>query len=135
MTLSDEVRELLVIAAKDAARNAYAPYSNFKVGAALVNDNDQIFAGANVENASYGLTVCAERNAIFSSIAEGNRSLKAILVYTPNEEPVTPCGACRQVIREFSDKALILSICNTDKRMETRIDRLLPMPFGRENTE
>lgn len=130
MKLSTSAFQALKEAAKEASEQAYAPYSKFVVGAAFLGDNGTIHAGANVENASYGLTVCAERNAIFSSIAKGNRSIRAMVIYTPTAGPTAPCGACRQVIREFSASAEIISICDTDRTIETTISELLPDAFG-----
>jgi len=128
--LNTSAFQALEKAAKEASRSAYAPYSKFVVGAAFLGDDGAIYAGANVENASYGLTVCAERNAIFSSIAKGNRSIRAMVIYTPTAGPTAPCGACRQVIREFSENAEIISICDTDRAIETTISELLPDAFG-----
>src|SRR5262245_4845723 len=91
----------LVRAARAAARNAYAPASRFTVGAALLGGDGRIYRGCNVENASYGLTICAERNAAFHAVAEGCREHVAIAVWTPLREPASPCGACRQVLYEF----------------------------------
>lgn len=88
-------------AAKNAAANAYAPYSNFTVGAALNCEDGEIIAGCNMENASYGLTTCAERNAFATAIAQGKRNFSSIVIYTPLKKLVAPCGACRQVIAEF----------------------------------
>jgi cytidine deaminase len=99
--------------AREAARRAYAPYSSFAVGAAVLGESGAIHAGANVENASYGLSICAERNAIFRAVAEGERTIRAVCVYTPTPLPSTPCGACRQVIFEFGAEALI--VCCTDE--------------------
>ena len=87
--------------------NAYCRYSKFRVGAAVLSDDDKIFAGCNVENASYGLTICAERNAIFQAVAKGelsnDRKIKAVVIVTSAEEVTAPCGACRQVIYEFCE--------------------------------
>ena len=93
----------LKTAARLAAANAYAPYSKFRVGAAILTASGKIHAGCNVENASYGLTNCAERTAIFGAVAAGGPKLKlaCVVVYTPTSKPTAPCGACRQVIYEF----------------------------------
>ena len=123
----------LEAAAKAAARHSYSPYSKFPVGAAVMTGDGRLFSGTNVENASFGRSNCAERTAIFSAIAAGARSLSAIVVYTPTPAPVTPCGACRQVIREFGANALFTSICDTDKRIELTLEDLLPNSFGPEN--
>lgn len=93
-------RELLE-KAKDVSHNAYVPYSKFKVGACVLTEDGSTFSGCNFENASYGLTICAERNAIGTAIANGHTKLKAIAIYSPNEDNCVPCGACRQVMTEF----------------------------------
>jgi cytidine deaminase len=88
--------------AREAAEAAYAPYSKFRVGAALVSEDGTVFSGCNVENRSFGLTICAERNALVQGIARGKRSFTALAIFTPDsEDPVGPCGACRQVLSEF----------------------------------
>ena len=117
-------------AARAAARGAYAPYSKFRVGAAVLGGSGKIYSGCNVENASYGLCNCAERTAIFSAVASGERKVRAVIVYTPTIAPTMPCGACRQVINEFGPTATIVSICNRAARIETTLDRLLPEAFG-----
>lgn len=93
-------RELLD-KAKEVSQNAYVPYSKFKVGACVLTEDDSTFCGCNFENASYGLTICAERNAIGTAIANGHTRIKAIAIYSPNEDNCVPCGACRQVMTEF----------------------------------
>ena len=95
------VHKELIDAARKAADNAYAPYSNFRVGAAVKCSSGDVFAGCNVENASYGLTMCAERNAIFAAVAQGHQSFDTLMVYSPLKSLISPCGACRQVIVEF----------------------------------
>jgi len=129
-TLSPSVRRRLEKTARTAAKSAYAPYSKFRVGAAVLTGSGKIFSGCNVENASYGLCNCAERTAIFSAIAAGERKLKAIMVYTPTPLANMPCGACRQVINEFGPEALVSSICDSASRIETTIPALLPAAFG-----
>ncbi len=94
----------------EVSKNAYAPYSKFPVGACILTDTDNIYCGCNFENASYGLTICAERNAIGSAVANGDRIVKAIAIYSPNQDNCTPCGACRQVLYEFSNKNLGLDV-------------------------
>ena len=93
--------EQLLVAARDAATRAYVPYSKFPVGAALLTDDGTVITGCNVENVSYGLTVCAERTAIFKAASDGHRKVVAIAVTAPRLAAVTPCGACRQVLHEF----------------------------------
>jgi cytidine deaminase len=116
--------------ARAAARRAYAPYSNFRVGAAVLGGTGKIYAGCNVENASYGLCNCAERTAIFSAAAAGERKVRAVVVYTPTATPTMPCGACRQVINEFGPAAMVVSICDRAGRIETTLTQLLPEAFG-----
>lgn len=123
----------LTRAAKLAAKKAYAPYSKFRVGAAVLASSGKIYTGCNVENASYGLTSCAERNAIFAAVGAGDAQLLAVLIYTPTSTATAPCGACRQVIREFGATAAIISVCDSDARIETTLDVLLPQSFGPEN--
>jgi len=120
-------------AARAAAGRAYAPYSQFSVGAAVLGASGKIHAGCNVENASYGLTSCAERNAVFAAVAAGERAIKAVAIYTPTAEPTAPCGACRQVIREFGPNVLVVSVCKGKVRTETTLAELLPDSFGPES--
>jgi len=117
--------------ARAAAQHAYAPYSGFRVGAAILASNGEIHAGANVENASIGLTICAERNAVFQAIAHGVRSIEVLVVYTPTALATTPCGACRQVLHEFGPEALVVC-CTDDAAAERRysLSELLPDAFG-----
>jgi cytidine deaminase len=123
----------LVRVARNAAGKAYAPYSKFTVGAAVLAGSGKIYAGSNVENASYGLCNCAERTAIFTAAAAGERVIKAVAIYTPTKTPTAPCGACRQVINEFGPTALIISVCDSAECIETTLDQLLPIAFGPAN--
>ncbi|MEY2877975.1 MAG: hypothetical protein RLZZ15_355 [Verrucomicrobiota bacterium] len=123
----------LETAARAAAKSAYAPYSKFRVGAAVLAGSGKIYAGANVENASYGLCNCAERTAIFSAAAKGERAIRCVVVYTPTPAPTMPCGACRQVINEFGPRASVVSVCDSALRIETTLDALLPDAFGPGN--
>lgn len=120
----------LEAAARTAAQTSYSPYSNFRVGAAVLTGSGRLFAGGNVENASFGLCNCAERTAIFSAAAAGERQIRAVVVYTPTAAPTLPCGACRQVINEFGPEALVISICDSARRLETTLPALLPGAFG-----
>ena len=122
----------LLDAAKNAAENAYAPYSQFKVGAALETDNGQIITGCNVENVSFGLSNCAERTAIYRAIAEGiaPSSIKHIAIYTPTEEMHSPCGACRQVIAEFCSKDTVFISSNKTSQKTWSVGELLPDSFS-----
>jgi cytidine deaminase len=135
MAISEPVHSQLVAAARQAAAHAYCPYSRFPVGAAVLNDGGEIFAGCNVENASFGLTICAERNAIFQAVASlpARLAIKAVVVFTPTEEPTSPCGACRQVINEFGPDAEVISVCNGSSMMVHRLSELLPLAFGPGN--
>jgi cytidine deaminase len=117
-------------AARAATGRAYAPYSRFRVGAAVLGDSGMIHSGCNVENASFGLTSCAERNAIFAAIGAGERTIRAVIIYTPTPTATAPCGACRQVIRELGADAIVISVCDGDGRIESTIDELLPKSFG-----
>jgi len=122
----------LKAAAKTAAGRAYAPYSKFHVGAAVLTSSGKIYSGCNVENASYGLTNCAERTAIFNAIAAGEKKLRleCVVVYTPTKSATAPCGACRQVIYEFGPKARVISVCAGHEQIDVSIDALLPGAFG-----
>jgi cytidine deaminase len=117
------------------SRNAYSEYSKFPVGAVVVAESGDEFMGCNVENASYGLTICAERNAVFQMVAKGRKRIKLVVIYTPTQEPAAPCGACRQVINEFGPKARVISLCDSDKRLDTSVDKLLPDAFGPGNLD
>lgn len=124
-------RQLADIAAK-AARNAYAPYSKYKVGAALETDCGSVFTGVNVENASFGLTICAERVAIAAAVAAGHRSIRRLAVAAGGLITVWPCGACRQVIAEFGrPSTTIIAVPRTGRgpMRVARLDRLLPHAF------
>jgi cytidine deaminase len=120
----------LMRAARAAAKHAYAPYSKFRVGAAVLTGTNEIFAGCNVENASYGLCNCAERTAIFNAVAAGQREIRCVVVYTPTPKATAPCGACRQVIYEFGPAARVISVCDSGERIDTTIEALLPRAFG-----
>src|ERR1043165_3695794 len=123
-------------AAEAAMANAYCAYSGFRVGAAVLCENGEIFGGCNVENASYGLTMCAERNAIFQAVAKGELSkdvkLKAVVIVTPKEKLTAPCGACRQVIYEFCEEADadIFIFGANNKSGSFKLSALLPEAFG-----
>jgi cytidine deaminase len=131
MTIATPTLVELKERARAAAQHAYAPYSGFCVGAAVLACNGEIHAGANVENASFGLTICAERNAVFQAVARGVRRIKAVVVYTPTRVATAPCGACRQVLHEFGPDALV--VCCTDDAAAERqysLAELLPGAFG-----
>lgn len=128
--LSTEQRQQLIRAAERATQNAYAPYSEFRVGAAILTANGEVFAGCNVENASYGMTNCAERTAIFAAVAKSGPELEvvAVAVANANGVPCAPCGACRQVIYEFGpDATIFFQGANGPK--QAHITELLPEGF------
>ncbi len=124
-----KTKKLLEVA-KQAKDNAYAPYSNFHVGAALITDSGKIYSGCNVENTSFGLTICAERNAIFQMVADGEKKIKEILVIGDTEDFLPPCGACRQVIAEFADAKTNVYMCNKiGDFKKTLVEDLIPFTF------
>jgi cytidine deaminase len=125
-----ELRRELELASRKAVTNAYCPYSRFPVGAALADELGRVYSGCNVENASFGLTICAERNALFQLVASGGKTVIAVMIYTPTPTPTAPCGACRQVIREFGPSAEILALCDGPDRLESTMAELLPCSFG-----
>jgi cytidine deaminase len=129
--LSEKERDLLITRAREALNRAYAPYSNFRVGAAVLTARGNIFTGVNVENASYGLTVCAERTAVFNAVSrEGpEMRLKALAVVCENPGGCAPCGACRQVIAEFEADAVII-FQGADGIEEVHLNHLLPRAFS-----
>lgn len=118
----------LLAAALAARKNAYAPYSKFAVGAAVRTADGKIFTGCNVENASYGLSCCAERCAIFAAVGAGERKFTALYVVADTKEPVSPCGACRQVMTEFNIPEIILANTNGEIKIYTS-EELLPYGF------
>ncbi len=115
----------------DIIRNSYSPYSGFPVGAVAVSTDGRMFPGVNVENASYGLTSCAERNAVFNAVASGATAFTMVMLMTDTEDPVTPCGACRQVLAEFCPPDMPV-ICETlNGRSKTyQLKDLIPFAFG-----
>lgn len=123
----------LAAAARRAARHSYSPYSEFPVGAAVLAASGKIYTGANIENASFGLCNCAERTAVFTAAAAGERKLRAVAIYTPTPTATAPCGACRQVLNEFGPDMTVLSTCDSDDRLETTLSKLLPFGFGPKN--
>ena len=116
--------------ARNASQKSYAPYSGFKVGACVLFEDGSVYTGCNVENVSYGLTLCAERNALSSAVADGKQSgLTAVAIYSPNSKLCFPCGACRQWIKEFSDNAKVVLQDEEDGIKEFSIQELLPYSF------
>ncbi|GBF10149.1 cytidine deaminase [Tepidibacillus sp. HK-1] len=129
-------KEELIELAKEARKNAYVPYSKFEVGAAILTKSGKIYKGANIENASYGLTNCAERTAIFKAISEGDHDLDEIAVIADTEDPVAPCGACRQVMVEFFNPKAKVYLANLKGDvMETTVEGLLPGAFTQEDLD
>ena len=135
MDISPATRDQLIAAAHQATKHAHAPYSNFFVGAALLTADGKIFSGCNVENASYGLTICAERNAIFAAVAasnvipQGKIAIQAIAVVNAQSVPCSPCGACRQVIAEFG-KDILVYYQGSHGIKQSTIAELLPDSFS-----
>jgi cytidine deaminase len=131
--LEPELRLELIYQAQSAYRQAYVPYSHYPVGSAVLSSSGKIYSGCNVENASYGLTVCAERNAIFHAVAQGERELKGIAIAVPTDGFPSPCGACRQVIREFAMDCPVILVNGTGQTRLTSLKVLLPDAFGPED--
>ena len=121
--------ELIDLAVK-TSENAYVPYSHFPIGAVLVTDDGKLYTGVNVENASFGLTNCSEPTAIFKAVSEGERSFKELIIYGQTEKPVSPCGACRQVMAEFFEPDLPVTLVAKDKStVVMTVRELLPYSF------
>jgi cytidine deaminase len=121
----------LISAARSAQARAYAPYSNFRVGAALEASDGTVFLGCNVENASYGLTICAERAAIFAAVSAGVKRFRRAVVVSDVDPPAAPCGACRQVMAEFGLDLAIDGV-GSKRTVSWRLSELLPAAFGPE---
>lgn len=126
-----DAKELMKMAI-EARQNAYAPYSHFAVGAALLAESGKVYTGCNIENASYGLTCCAERNAIFAAVNAGECRFKMLAVAADSPEPVAPCGACRQVIAEFGIPFVVMGNLKEETKTMTA-EELLPYGFGQES--
>ena len=131
--ISEATLNDLIAKATEASKNAYCRYSTFRVGAAVLTDTGDVYTGCNVENASYGLTICAERNAIFHMVVQARQKIVALVIYTPKPKPASPCGACRQVINEFGPEARVITVCDSPARIDTTLDKLLPGAFGPAN--
>ena len=124
------LRDLVALARRARART-HAPYSRFKVGAALRAASGEIVTGCNIENATYGLTICAERVAIFKALSEGQRTFARIVVVADTDEPTPPCGACRQVLWEFAGDIEVVLANLAEQKDRYRLSDLLPLPFDR----
>lgn len=122
--------EELMEKAIEVSENAYVPYSKFPVGACVLTENNKTYCGCNFENSSYGLTICAERNAIGSAIADGERKIKAIAIYSPKMDKCMPCGACRQVISEFAEPDTVVLHKIGEEVKSYTIHELLPETFS-----
>ncbi len=132
MPISDEE---LINRARRAMKNAYAPYSKFRVGAALLTDDGQIYTGCNVENSSYGAANCAERTAVFTAVCHGARKFQKIAIIADSDEPVKPCGICRQVLFEFSPKMEIITVGASGTIERATLATLLPQGFRFKPTQ
>jgi cytidine deaminase len=130
---ADDNREIawerLIEAARAAAEHAYAPYSGRRVGAALLGASGTVHTGCNVENASYGLTVCAERSAVSRAVGEGEREFRALAVANDGPNLMMPCGACRQVLHEFAPNLQVCCVNKDGEPVRARLDELMPQPF------
>lgn len=127
-------KENLIIESKTAREKAYVPYSKFPVGAALLGENGVVYHGCNIENSAYSMTNCAERTAFFKAVSEGVHSFKALAVTGNTDGPISPCGACRQVIAEFCDGGMPVYLTNLKGDvLETTVAELLPGAFSKED--
>jgi cytidine deaminase len=133
--LDEMVRQELLDRARHARELAYAPYSNFRVGAAVLTTAGEIFAGANIENASLGATICAERVAIFTAVAAGRHRFTALAVMADTPDPVPPCGLCLQVIAEFSPDCAVIMANTAGRWRLLPLKELLPLPFRLSSPE
>ena len=120
----------LINLAVEVSQQAYVPYSHFPIGAVLLTKDGEIYTGVNIENASFGLTNCGERTAIFKAVSEGAREFKELIIYGQTEKPISPCGACRQVMAEFFEPALPVTLVSKDKStVVMTVKELLPYSF------
>ena len=126
--IEQELQKLIQVAI-EMRKQSYSPYSNFAVGAAVLSNDGYIYGGCNIENASYGLTNCAERTAIFNAVSDGKRNISAIAIVADTDRPCSPCGACRQVIGEFKIPCIIMANLKGEYKMVT-LEELLPFSFS-----
>ena len=132
--MDQEIKEKMFEKAKKAQKNAYVPYSEFPLGAAVLTEDGSIYTGVNIENASFSLTNCAERSAIFTAVSKGKRKIKALLLVSSTKNPVPPCGACRQVIQEFADGEIeIIMMTEDGKEVTMTSTELLPGAFSKND--
>jgi len=132
--MDQEIKEKMFEKAKKAQKNAYVPYSEFPLGAAVLTEDGSIYTGVNIENASFSLTNCAERSAIFTAVSKGKRKIKALLLVSSTKNPVPPCGACRQVIQEFADGEIeIIMMTEDGKEVTMTSTELLPGAFSKSD--
>lgn len=129
LPISDATLNRLILKAREVRQNAYVPYSNFRVGVALLGEDGKIYSGCNIENSSFGLTNCGERTAIFKAVSEGCRKFVAMVLTSDAEELVTPCGACRQVMAEFSPEMPVVLINDQGLKGVVIVSELLPGAF------
>lgn len=127
--MDDLQKSRLIESARSALQSAYAPYSRFRVGAAVLVAGGGIYQGSNVENASYPATICAERVAICKAVSEGSREFEAIAIASDSQQPCSPCGICRQVMAEFAPGMIVLMVGN-ESVVERTVSELLPISFG-----
>ena len=120
----------LIDSAVKAMNSSYSPYSKFKVGAAVLTDHGKIYGGCNIENASYGLTVCAERIAIYKAVSDGHKRIKQIAIATETNGLIPPCGACLQVMSEFAEPFMDIFLVGKHKKLKSSIDKLFPLRFS-----
>jgi len=133
--IDENTKQKLFEVAKKVRKNAYVPYSNFPLSAALLTKEGKIFTGVNIENAAYGSTMCAERTAIFKAVSEGYTDFEALLLISDTKKPVTPCGACRQVISEFSNEMEIIMTTYNNGELVKKNSELLPGSFNKDDME
>ena len=126
-------KDALISLAEEVSHKAYCPYSRFPVGCAIESHERNIFVGCNVENAVYGLTICAERNAVFKMVASGDKTIRSVVIYTPASKLTPPCGACRQVLYEFGNADTEIIITNGQEEAYYLLGYLLPFAFTKNN--